>query len=132
MLMGPPPPRIARGRENAPQGYCEGLTPVQMPVVMEELVACNAQVQEALADTLEMVQEMAQAGPKPCHCVTVYTRPVRVTTRILACAMVDRSMVIVSLSDMGDVVFIGEELRSAFHLGGDDGCARRAAHMLQY
>jgi hypothetical protein len=98
MLMGHPPPIIARGRENAPQGYFEDLTPAQMPVVMEELVACNSQVQEALADTLEMVQEIAQAGPYPFHRVTVYTRPVRVTTRILACAMVDRPMVIVSLT----------------------------------
>jgi hypothetical protein len=97
MLMGHPPPIITRSRENVPQGCFEGLTPLLVPVVVEELVACDAQVQEALADPLEVVQEMAQAGPYPFHRVTVYTRPVRVTTRIRTCAMVDRPMVIVSL-----------------------------------
>ena len=51
MLMDHPPPIIARGREEAPQGGFEGLTPGQVPMVMEELIACNSQVQEALADT---------------------------------------------------------------------------------
>ena len=60
----------------------------------------------------------------------VCTGTVRVTTRILTCAMVDRPMVIVGRSEMGDVVFIGEELRPGFHLGSDDGCDRRAAHVL--
>ena len=50
-----------------------GLTPGPVPVVVEELVACDAQVQEALADPLEVVQEIAQAGPYPFHRVTVYT-----------------------------------------------------------
>jgi hypothetical protein len=50
MLMGHPPQIIARGREDAPQGCFEGLTPVQVPMVVEELVACDAKVQEALAD----------------------------------------------------------------------------------
>ena len=57
MLMGHPPPIIARGREDAPQGCFEGLTPVQVPMVVEELVARNSQVQETLADPLEVVQE---------------------------------------------------------------------------
>ena len=48
---------------NALQGYCEGLTPVHVSVVGEELVACDAQVQAALAHPLEVVQEIAQAGP---------------------------------------------------------------------
>src|SRR6266568_8850772 len=111
MLMGHPPQIIARGREDAPQCCFEGLTPVQVPVVVEELVACDSKVQEALADTLEVVQEIAQAGPYPFHRVTVYTGTVRVTTSVLACAMVDRPMVIVDLSEMVDVVFVGEELR---------------------
>ena len=132
MLMGHPPPIITRGREDAPQGCFEGLTPVQVPVVVDELVACDVQVQEALADPLAVVQEIAQAGPYPFHRVTVYTCPVRVTTRILACAMVDRPMVVVSLSEMVDVVFISEELSPAFHLGGDDGFDRRGAHILQH
>jgi hypothetical protein len=59
MLMGHPPQIIACGRENAPQGCFEGRTPVQVPMVVEELVACDAQVQEALADPLEVVQEIA-------------------------------------------------------------------------
>src|SRR2546428_12347940 len=126
MLMGHPPQIITRGREDASQGCFEGLTPVQVPVVVEELVACDAEVQEALADTLEVVQEIAQAGPYPFHRVTVYTGTVRVTTCVLACAMVDRPMVIVGLSEMVDVVFIGEELRPGFHLGGNDGFDRRA------
>src|SRR5262252_10879062 len=115
MLMGHPPQRIARSRENRSQGCFEGLTPVQVPMVVEELVACDAEVQEALADTLEAVQKIAQAGPQAFHRVAVHTRAVRVTTSILARTMVDRPMVIGSLGEMVDVVFIGEELRPAFH-----------------
>ena len=73
-------------------------------MVVEELVACNAQVQEALADPLEVVQEIAQAGPYAFHRITVHTCPVRVTTSVLARTMVDRSMVIVGLSEMVDMV----------------------------
>jgi hypothetical protein len=58
MLMGHPPQIIACGREHAPQGGFAGLTPVQVPMIVEELVARNSQVQEALADPLEVVQEM--------------------------------------------------------------------------
>ena len=120
MLMGHPPQIITRSRENAAQGCFEGLTPVQVPMVMEELVACDSQVQEALADPLEVVQEITQAGPQAFHRVAVHTRAVRVTTSILAGAMVDRPMVIVGLGEMVDGVFIGEELRPAFHLGGSE------------
>ena len=67
MLMSHPPPIITRGRENASQGCFEGLTPGQVPVVVEELVACDAKVQEALAAPLEVVQEIAQAGPYAFH-----------------------------------------------------------------
>ena len=101
-------------------------------MVMEELVACDAQVQEALADTLEAVQKIAQAGPKAFPRVAVHTRTVRVTTCILAGAMVDRTMVIVGLGEMLDVVFISEALRPAFHLGDDERVERRGAHILQY
>src|SRR5215467_8701922 len=111
MLMGHPPQIIACGREDAPQGCFESLTPGQVPMIMEELVACDAKVQEALADTLEVIQEIAQAGPYAFHRVTGHTCPVRVTTSVLARTMVDRPMVIVGLSEMGDVVFIGEALR---------------------
>src|SRR3989475_2122271 len=132
MLMGHPPQIITRGRENVPQGYFEGLRPVQVPMVVQELVASDAEVQEALADTLEAVQEIAQARPYAFHRVTVHTRAVRVTTRILARTMVDRTMVIVGLGEMVDVVFIGEKLRPAFHLGDDKRFDRRGAHILQY
>jgi hypothetical protein len=101
-------------------------------MVVEELVARDAKVQEALADTPEVVQEITQAGPNTFHCVIVHTRSVRVTTSILARAMVDRPMVIVGLSEMVDVVFISEELRPAFHLGGNDGFDRRGAHVLEH
>src|SRR5712692_750802 len=132
MLMGHPPQIITRGRENVPQGCFEGLTPVQVLMVVQELVAYDSEVQEALADTLEAVQEIAQAGPNAFHRVTVHTRAVRVTTSILARTMVDRTMVIVGLGEMVDVVVIGEELRSAFHLGDDERFDRRGAHILQY
>src|SRR6266571_5293097 len=117
MLMGHPPQISARGRKNRPQGCFEGLTPVQMLIVVQELVACDAEVQEALADTPEVVQEIAQAGPYTFHRVAVHTGAVRVTTSILARTMVDRLMIIVGLGEMVDAVFIGEELRPAFHLG---------------
>src|SRR4029434_4029841 len=132
MLMDHPPQIIACGRENAPQRYFEGLTPVQGSVVVEELVACDSQVQEALADPLEVVQEIAQAGPYPFHRVTVHTGTVRVTPRGLACAMVDRPLVIVGVSAMGEVVCIGAELRPGLHLGGHDGLNRRAADVLSH
>jgi hypothetical protein len=72
MLMGHPPPIIARSREKAPQSYFEGLTPVQVPMIMEELLACNSQVQEALADTPEVVQEITQARPNPFYRVRYF------------------------------------------------------------
>ena len=46
------------GRKNHLRLPFEGLTPVQVPIVVEELIACNSQVQEALADTPEVVQEI--------------------------------------------------------------------------
>ena len=103
---------------------------MQVPAVMEELVACDAKVKEALADPLEAVQEITQAGPNTFHRVTVYTHAVRVTPSILACTMVDRPMVIIGFGEVVDGVFIGEELRPAFHLGSDDGFDRRGAHVL--
>jgi hypothetical protein len=132
MLMGHPPQIIARGREDALQGCFESLTPVPVPMVVEELVACDSQVQEALADPLEVVQEIAQAGPHAFHRVTVHPCTVWVTTSVLARTMVDRTMVIVGLSEMVDGVCVGEELRPAFHLGGDKGFDRRGAHILQH
>src|SRR6266446_6000838 len=127
MLMGHPPQIITRGQENAAQGCFEGLTPVQVPIVVQELVACDSEVEKALADTLEAVQKMAQAGPNAFHRVAVNTCTVRVTTSILAGTMVDRPMVIVSLGEMVNVVLIGEELCPAFHLGNDERFDRRGA-----
>ena len=101
-------------------------------MVMEELIARNSQVQEALADTPEVVQEITQPGPYAFHRVTVHPRAVGGTPRILARAMVDRPMVIVGLGAMVDVVFSSEELCPAFYLGGNDGFDRRGAHMLQH
>ena len=106
MLMGHPPQIIACGREKAPQGGFEGLTPGQVSMVVQELVASDSEVQEALADTLEAIQEIAQTGPDAFHRVAVHTRAVRVMTRILACAMVDCPMVIVGFGEMVNVVFI--------------------------
>jgi hypothetical protein len=74
MLMGHPPQIITRGRENVLQGCFEGLTPVQVPMVVQELVPSDSKMQEVLADTLEAVQEIAQAGPNPVHGMTVNTR----------------------------------------------------------
>src|SRR6516162_9801052 len=100
MLMGHPPQIVACGRENRPQGCFEGLTPVQVLIVVKELVACDSEVQEALAHTFEAVQKIAQASPHAFHRVAVYTRAVGVTPSILACAMVDRPMVIIGLGEM--------------------------------
>src|SRR5262245_4248443 len=101
-------------------------------MVMEELIACDSEVQEALADTLEAVQQIAQAGPQTFPRVAVPTRTVRVTTCILAGTMVDCTMVIVSLGEMVNGVLIGEELCSAFHLGDNDGLDRRSAYVLEH
>ena len=97
MLMGHPPQIIAWSREHAPQGRFEGLMPVQVSMVVEELVASNSEVQEALADPLEAVQKMAQAGPQAFHRVAEHTRAVRGTPSIRAGAMLDRPLVIVDL-----------------------------------
>src|SRR5215471_11392865 len=132
MLMGHPPPISARGRENASQGCFEGLTPGQVSRVVQELVACDAEVEKALADTLEAVQKIAQAGPNAFHRVAGHPGTVRVTTSILAGAMVDSPMVIVGLGKMVEVVFVCEKLRPAFHLSGNDGFDRRGAHILQH
>src|SRR5215470_2896065 len=103
MLMGHPPPIIARSREDAPHGCFEGLAPVQVSMVVEERVACDAKVQEALADPLEVVQEIAQARPYPFHRVTVHTGTVGITTSVLACTVVDRPMIIIGLGEMVNV-----------------------------
>jgi hypothetical protein len=132
MLMGHPPQIIARGQENASQGCFEGLTPIQVSMVVQELVAYNSEVQEALADTLEAVQEIAQAGPNAFHRVTVNTRAIRITTSILPRAMVDRTMVIGGLGEMVDIVLIGEELCPTFHLRDDDRFDRRGAYVLEH
>src|SRR5262245_2093073 len=101
-------------------------------MVVQELIAPNSQVQEAFADPLEVVQEITQAGPYAFHRVAVYTGTVGGTTSVLACAMVDRPMVIVSLGEMVDVVFIGEALRPGFYLGGNNGFDRRGAYVLEH
>src|SRR5881296_3323965 len=132
MLMGHPPQIITCGRENVPQGCFEGLIPIQVRMVMQELVAYNSEVQEALADTLEAVQEIAQAGPNAFHRVTVNTRAIRITTSILTRAMVDRTMVIGGLGEMGDIVLIGEELHPTFHLRDDERFDCRGAYICQY
>jgi uncharacterized LabA/DUF88 family protein len=131
MLMGHPPQIIARRRENASQSRFEGLTPVQVAMVVQELVVCDAEVQETLADPLETVQEVAQARPDAFHRIAVNTHAIGVMASILACAMVDRAVVIISLGEIVDVVFIGEELRPDFHLGRDDGFDRGGTHILQ-
>jgi hypothetical protein len=100
-------------------------------MVMEELGAGDSQVKEALADTLDVVQEMTQAGPPAVPRVTVHTRAVRGTTSRRARAMVDRPMVIIDPREMGEVVFIREELCPCFPLGSDEGCDGRGAPMLQ-
>ena len=87
-------------------------------------------MQETLADTFEVVQEIAQAGPNAFHRVTVNTRAVQVTTSILARTMVDCTMIIVGLGEMVDVVFIREELRPTFYLGDDERFDRRGAYIL--
>src|SRR5262245_16662918 len=89
-------------------------------------------MQEALAHALETVQEIAKASLTAFYRVTLHTCAVRVTTRILARTMVDRPMVIVSLGEMVDVVFIGKELSPAFHLSDDERFDRFGAHILQY
>ena len=94
MLMSHPPHIIARGREHVPQGYFTGLTPMQVCVVVQELVTYDAEVQEALAHTLEAIQAIAQAGPNAFHRITVNTRAIRVTPSILTRTMIDRTMVI--------------------------------------
>ena len=101
-------------------------------MVVQERIAPNSQVQEALADPLEVVQAMTQAGPYAFHRVAVYTGTVRVTTSGLACAMVHRPMVIVSLGAMVEVICIGEERRPGFSRGGHDGCDRRGAYVLEH
>src|SRR5215471_3293550 len=77
MLMGHPPQIIPCGRENIPQGCFKGLTSVQMLMIVQDLVAYDAEMQKALADTLEAVQKMAQAGPNAFHRVTIEFMPIK-------------------------------------------------------
>src|ERR1043166_7172762 len=100
-------------------------------MVVQELVACDAQGEEAFADSLEAVQEIAQAGPQAFHRVTVHTHAVRVMPSIFAGTMVDRPMVIVGRGKVADVVLISEELCPALHLGRDNGFDGRGAYILQ-
>jgi len=65
MLMGHPPQIITRSREHAAQGCFEGLTPVQMPIVVQELVACDAEVQEAKRDPLVLARTSVVGSEAP-------------------------------------------------------------------
>jgi hypothetical protein len=89
-------------------------------MVVQARVAYDSEGQEALADTLEAVQDIAPARPHACHRVPVRTCPVRVPTSLLARTMVDRTMIIVDLGAMGDVLCIRAELSPAFPLGNHE------------
>src|SRR6267142_3910787 len=130
MLMGHPSPRIPWGRDNGPQGCCEGLTPVQVPLVVQARVAYDAEGQKALAETLEAVQDLAPTRPHAGHRVPVPPCPVRVPTSRLARTMVDRTMLSVDLGALGDVLCLRADLRPAFPLGNHERCARRGASRL--
>src|SRR5215831_1226671 len=132
MLMGHPPQRIPWGREHVPQGCFEGLTPVPVPMGVQALGASDSAGQEALADTLEAVQEMAQAGPPTFPHVTGHPRAVRSTTSRLARTMGDRTRIRVGLGAMGARVCIGAALRPALPLGNAARGARRGADILSY
>src|SRR5262245_35931320 len=132
MLMGHPPPIIARGRAKASQGRFAGLTPGHGAIVGQALVAGDSEVEKALAETLEAVQKMASAGPHAFHRVAGPTGTVWGATRLRAGAMVDGPMGIGGLGKRVDGVGVGEAWRPAFPLGGHEGCARRGAPMLSH
>src|SRR5215813_3700155 len=132
MLMGHPPHISTRGRENTPQGCFAGLTPVPRPLVGQERVASDAEGQAALAEPLAAVPAIAPAGPPTFPRVAVPPRAGRAAPRILAGAMVDRPLVIVSRGARVEVVCLRAELRPALPLGGDDGGDRRGADMLPH
>jgi hypothetical protein len=100
-------------------------------MVVQALIAPNSQEQEALADPLAVVQEIAPAGPYAFHRVTVPTCPVQATTSILTRTMIDRPLVIVSLGAMIDMVSLSEALRPALHLGNDERFDRCGVPILQ-
>jgi hypothetical protein len=129
MVLGHPPPIIARGREDAPQGCCEGLTPVLR--VGEALGARHAQGQATLAEPLAGVQDIPPAGPQTFPRLTGPTRAVGGTPRLRARALVDRPMGLVGRRALGDGVGIGAARRPALHLGGHDGGERRGTHGLE-
>jgi hypothetical protein len=129
--MGHPPPIIACGREQRPPDGFEGLTPVHVSMVVQARVACDAEVSDTWAAILEAVQNIAPAGPEAFHGVAMHTRAVRVTTSLLACAMVDRPMVIVGLGAMVEAVCLGAERRPDAHRRGDHGVHGRGAPMFQ-
>jgi hypothetical protein len=131
MLMGHPPHLIARGGENGPQGCCEGLTPVQGPMVVQACVAYDSEGEEAWAEALATVQKMAQARPHAFPRVTGHPCAVRGTTRLRARPMVDRPMVVVGLRAMGEGVGSGNAWRPTFPLRDAERCDRGGAPMLQ-
>ena len=101
-------------------------------MVGQERGACDAEVQDAWADTGEAVQHSAQAGPQAFPGVAVHTRTGRVTTRIRAGAMGARPMVRGGRSALVNVRRIGDERRPDLHLGGDQGCDGRGAPIVQH
>ena len=58
--MDHPPQVTTVCREDASQCLFEGLLPVQMAVVVKELVARDTKVKKALADAPETVQEVCR------------------------------------------------------------------------
>jgi hypothetical protein len=105
------PPQVTTDcREDASQCLFEGFLPVQMPMIVKELVACDTEGKKALADASKAVQEVTQGGPNPFYRVTVDANAIWVTAGVLTCSVVDGAMLVPSLGvKVVDVVLIGEE-----------------------
>jgi hypothetical protein len=90
---------------------------------VQELVACNSEDKEALVDPLEAVRKIAQAGPHAFHRVAVNTHAIRVTTSILADAMVDHTMYCSQLKGIGLCIRQGIAEANPYTHGGVYGFA---------
>jgi len=60
-----------------------------MAMVVKELETPNTEMKKPLANTLEAVQEVTQAGPNSFHRVTMDTCTVGITACVLAFPVID-------------------------------------------
>ena len=102
-----------------------------MTIIVKELETPDTEMKKTLANALEAIQEVAQAGPNSFHRVAMDANTIGVMTRIFTGSVIDSAMLVSSSrGEVVDIVLIGEELRTSLDSGDDDRLDRVCAHVI--